>query len=63
MQRLEKVEAFIEHFGLSEKSVLDELILWLSEDEINAFLDDFRCGWDLNIDVDGKEVPAPSFMY
>jgi len=39
--------------------MLDELVLWLSNDEINEFLEDFRSGWDLDIDVNGKEVPPP----
>jgi len=59
MERLQKVHAVLQESGFNDRTMLDELVLWLSNDEINEFLEDFRSGWDLDIDVNGKEVPPP----
>ena len=48
MERLQKVHELIQDSGLNETTVLDELLRWLSEDEVNEFVDDFKRTWDLD---------------
>ena len=43
MERLEKVQWMIENFAdIDEKIVLEELLRWLSEDDVNEFVDNFK---------------------
>ena len=47
MERLQKVYELIQNSGLNETTVLDELLRWCSEDDINEFVDDLKRNWDL----------------
>ena len=49
MERLEKVHEMIENFAdIEEKTVLNELLRWLSDDQVNEFVDDFKRVWDID---------------
>ena len=48
MERLQKVHELMQDSGLNETTVLDELLKWLSEDEVNEFVDDLKRTWDLD---------------
>lgn len=47
MKRLTEVYTLMENTGFSKKTMLDELVLWLSDDEVSEFLEDLKTGWDL----------------
>ena len=48
MERLQKVHQLIQDSGLNEMTVLDELLRWMSESEVNEFVDDFKRTWDVD---------------
>lgn len=49
MERLEKVHELIENFAdIDQKTVLNELLRWLSEDDVNEFVDDFKRNWEID---------------
>lgn len=47
MERLEKVHELIQETGLDETTVLESLLRWLSEDQVDEFVDDLARTWDL----------------
>jgi len=49
MERLEMIYEMIENFAdIEEKTVLNELLRWLSDDQVNEFVDDFKRVWDID---------------
>lgn len=49
MQRLEEIHKLIENYAdIDETKVLNELLRWLSEDDVNEFLDDFKRIWEID---------------
>jgi uncharacterized protein YjgD (DUF1641 family) len=49
MERLEKVHEMIENFAdIEEKTVLNELLRWLSDDEVSDFVEDFKRNWEID---------------
>lgn len=38
----------MQNYGLNDKTVLDELVLWLSDKEVGDFLQDLKDGCDLD---------------
>jgi len=47
MERLEKVHELIQETGLDETTVLESLLRWLSEDQVDEFVDYLARTWDL----------------
>jgi len=49
MERLEKVHEMIENFAdIEEKTVFNELLRWLSDDEVSEFVEDFKRNWEID---------------
>lgn len=58
MERLEKVHQLIQDSGLNEMTVLDELLRWMSESEVNEFVEDFKRTWDVDYFQKQEELTA-----
>ena len=52
MKRLTKVHSLMQNAGLNETTMLDELVLWLSNEEVDEFLEDLKTGLKLPEDVE-----------
>ena len=58
MERLQKVHELIQDSGLNEMTVLDELLRWMSESDVNEFVEDFKRTWDVDCFQKQEELTA-----